>query len=286
MSDHKQRFLFPDCDIRGELVQLESSIARILEPHDYPMAVQGLIGEAVAAVALLTSSLEFRGKLALQAQGHGPVSLLLAECTHDGGIRALARHRGAEACQGSSINELIGDGTMVITIMPEQGKQYQGIVPLQGESLADCLQAYFEQSEQLPTRLWLAAGNNRAAGLLLQRLPNQLAGSDANSQMWQHLETLAATLTLEELLGLGTDTILYRLFHDTPPQLPPASDVSFSCTCSRERTQQALLSLGQQELESLLDEDGEVTLTCDFCLSEQYFDAVDLAAFIHQLKNA
>lgn len=285
MSDHKQRFLFPDCDIRGELVQLETSIARILEPHDYPMAVEGLIGEAVAAVALLTSTLKFRGKLSLQAQGRGPVSLLLAECTHAGEVRAMARHQDAAACQGSSIAELIGDGAMVITIMPEQGRQYQGIVPLVGDRLADCLQAYFEQSEQLPTRLWLAAGNNRAAGLLLQRLPNQLAGSDANTVMWQHLETLASTLTCEELLGLDTNTILFRLFHDTPPQLPAPDAVSFSCTCTRERTRQALLSLGYDELKALLDEDGQVTLTCDFCLVDQHFDAVDLAELTHQLKH-
>ena len=153
MQDHKQRFLFPDSDIRGELVQVESSVRRILEGHNYPLAVQGLIGEAVAAVALLASTLKFKGRLALQAQGKGPVSLLLAECSHDGELRALARHSDGQDWSHGDIQTLIGEGTMVITITPDQGRQYQGIVPLSGDTLAECLQGYFQQSEQLPTSL-------------------------------------------------------------------------------------------------------------------------------------
>ena len=283
MQDHKQRFLFPDSDIRGELVQVESSVTRIIEGHNYPLAVQGLIGEAVAAVALLASTLKFKGRLALQAQGKGPVSLLLAECTNEGELRALARHSDGQDWSHGDIQTLIGDGNMVITIIPEQGRQYQGIVPLAGDSLAQCLEAYFHQSEQLPTRLWLASGNNRAAGLLLQRLPNQLASSDANTQMWEHLEALAGTLKMEELLDLPAETVLRRLFHETPPRLPEAQPLRFGCTCSRERTENALLSLGADELKTLLDEDGEATLTCDFCLSQQHFDAVDLAELIRRL---
>ena len=282
MQDHKQRFLFPDSDIRGELVQVESSVSRILEGHSYPLAVQGLIGEAVAAVALLASTLKFKGRLALQAQGKGPVSLLLAEYTHDGELRALARHSDGQDWNHGDIQTLIGEGTMVITITPEQGRQYQGIVPLSGDTLAECLQGYFQQSEQLPTRLWLASGNNRAAGLLLQRLPNQLATTDGNTQMWQHLEALASTLQMEELLNLDDQTILHRLFHDTPPQLPEAQPLQFGCTCSRDRNRNALISLGNQELQQLLDEDGEVTLTCDFCRNQEHFDAVDLAEMIRE----
>lgn len=285
MQDHKQRFLFPDSDIRGELVQVESSVRRILEGHNYPLAVQGLIGEAVAAVALLASTLKFKGRLALQAQGKGPVSLLLAECSHDGDLRALARHSDGQDWSHGDIQTLIGEGTMVITITPDQGRQYQGIVPLSGDTLAECLQGYFQQSEQLPTRLWLASGNNRAAGLLLQRLPNQLATTDGNNQMWEHLDALASTLQMEELLNLDDQTILHRLFHDTPPQLPEAQALQFGCTCSRDRNRNALISLGNQELQQLLDEDGEVTLTCDFCRHQEHFDAVDLAEMIKAIDS-
>jgi molecular chaperone Hsp33 len=281
-ADFKQRFLFPETDIRGELVRLDESLEAILGTHDYPLAVQGLVGEAVAAVALLAGTLKFSGRLSLQAQGRGPVSLLLAECTHDGQLRALARHDG-ELDTAANIGALIGDGTMVITITPDQGRQYQGIVPLEGDTLAQCLEGYFQQSEQLPTRLWLASGNGRAAGLMLQRLPDQVASGDENRNQWEHLEALAGTLKMEELLDLPAETVLRRLFHETPPRLPEAQPVRFGCTCSRERTENALLSLGADELKTLLDEDGEATLTCDFCLSQQHFDAVDLAELIRRL---
>lgn len=284
MEDHKQRFLFPDSDIRGELARVETSLSHILQGHRYPMAVQGLLSEAVAAVALLASTLKFQGRLAIQAQGEGPVSMLLAECSHRGELRALARHAEEQDWSQSDIQALLGNGTMVITITPEQGRQYQGIVPLSGATLAECLEGYFQQSEQLPTRLWLAAGNNRASGLLIQRLPDQLADPDTNKQMWQHLETVASTLKMEELLDLDDTTILRRLFHETPPQLPPPSALAFNCTCSRERTRQALLSLGLEEVRQLLAEDGEATLTCDFCRQDQYFDAVDLREVIKALS--
>lgn len=281
-ADFKQRFLFPETDIRGELVRLDESLEAILGTHDYPLAVQGLVGEAVAAVALLAGTLKFSGRLSLQAQGRGPVSLLLAECTHDGQLRALARHDG-ELDTAANIGALIGDGTMVITITPDQGRQYQGIVPLEGDTLAQCLEGYFQQSEQLPTRLWLASGNGRAAGLMLQRLPDQVASGAENRNQWEHLEALAGTLKMEELLDLPAETVLRRLFHETPPRLPEAQPLRFGCTCSRERTENALLSLGADELKTLLDEDGEATLTCDFCLSQQHFDAVDLAELIRRL---
>ncbi|MAQ34069.1 MAG: Hsp33 family molecular chaperone HslO [Alcanivorax sp.] len=281
-ADFKQRFLFPETDIRGELVRLDESLEAILGTHDYPLAVQGLVGEAVAAVALLAGTLKFSGRLSLQAQGRGPVSLLLAECTHDGQLRALARHDG-ELDTAANIGALIGDGTMVITITPDQGRQYQGIVPLEGDTLAQCLEGYFQQSEQLPTRLWLASGNGRAAGLMLQRLPDQVASGDENRNQWEHLEALAGTLKMEELLDLPAETVLRRLFHEPPPRLPEAQPLRFGCTCSRERTENALLSLGADELKTLLDEDGEATLTCDFCLSQQHFDAVDLAELIRRL---
>lgn len=285
-SDFKQRFLFPGSDIRGELVRVEHSLGPILgAPHDYPLAVQGLVGEAVAAVALLAGTLKFNGRLSLQAQGKGPVSLLLAECNHEGELRAVARHDEAARFDSTELGALIGDGTLVITITPTQGRQYQGIVPLVDNNLATCLEGYFRQSEQLPTRLWLAAGNGRAAGLMLQRLPNQVAAQADNAAHWQHLETLAATLKMEELLDLDAETVLHRLFHETPPQLPAAQPLRFGCTCSRDRTRSALIALGAGELQRLLDEDGEATLTCRFCGNHEHFDNVDLAELLREVQG-
>jgi molecular chaperone Hsp33 len=283
--DQRQRFLFPDSDIRGEIVRLESSLAPVIGAREYPMIVQGLLAESMAAVVLMTGTLKFEGRLSLQAQGKGPVSLLLAEATHDGGIRGLARFSDAVPTgEQPHLHELIGDtGIMAITIRPERGSQYQGVVPLEGATLAACLEEYFRQSEQLPTRLWLAGGNGRAAGLLLQRLPDRAAGTEQNAITWQHVQALADTLTMEELLDLPEETVLHRLFHESPPEVSAARPVRFQCTCSRDKVSNTLLSLGRTELQAILDEQGSVTVSCDFCSKDEHFDRVDLDQLIHRL---
>ncbi|MCC1495829.1 Hsp33 family molecular chaperone HslO [Alcanivorax sp. 1008] len=284
-QDQRQRFLFPDSDIRGEIVRLEASVAPVLSARDYPMVVQGLLAESLAAVVLMTGTLKFEGRLSLQAQGNGAVSLLLAEATHDGGIRGLARFSDTTAStEQPHLHELIGDnGVMAITIRPERGSQYQGVVPLEGSSLAACLEDYFRQSEQLPTRLWLAGGNGRAAGLLLQRLPDRIADHEYNAAIWQHVVTLADTLSMEELLDLPAETVLHRLFHETPPQVTAPTPLHFQCTCSRDKVTDTLLSLGCTELQAILHEQGSATISCDFCSRDEHFDRVDLGQLIHQL---
>ena len=279
-TDLRQRFVFPDSDIRGEILRLESSLAPVLQARDYPMQVAGLLGETLAASALLTGTLKFEGKLSIQAQGSGPVPLLLAEATDLGTLRGLARWRKDELGEQQSLPDLLGQGTLAITIMPARGRQYQGLVPLEADSLAGCLEGYFRQSEQLPTRIWLACGNGRAAGLMLQALPAQTASEEHNRGTWETVTALADTLTLEELLDLPVDTVLYRLFHETPPQLPPAQPLQFACSCSREKVRNALISLGSDELQSILDEQGEARVSCDFCGSEEVFDAVDLGQMV------
>lgn len=286
-NDFRQRFLFPESDLRGEIVHLESSLAPVLSARDYPLTVRGLVAETLAASALLSSTLKFQGRLSLQAQGSGPITLLMGECDHQGQLRGLAQWRDLpEAAEQPALDELLGRGRMAITIMPDQGRQYQGLVPLERATLAGCIEDYFARSEQLPTRLWLAAGNNRAAGLLLQRLPDRVAGAAQNADMWQHLTTLADSLTLEELLDLGAETVLRRLFHETPPELAPPAPLRFACTCSRERIRTTLLSLGLAELRDILDTQGETDITCQFCGASEHFDAVDLAALIRELEGA
>ncbi len=282
-TDIRQRFLFPDSDIRGEIVRLQASVTQALAGHDYPMVIEGLLGEALSAVSLLAGTLKFEGRLSLQAQGQGALTLLLAESTHDSEVRALARADIPAESAETKLPALLGDGVMAITIRPEAGAQYQGLVPMERTDLAGCLEDYFAQSEQLPTRLWLAAGNGHAAGLLLQRLPNRVASAAHNAETWQHLTTLADTLGLEELLDLPADTVLHRLFHETPPQLSAPSPIRFGCTCSREKVARTLLSLGAGELQAILAEQGEARVSCDFCSSEEVFDAVDLTALLHEL---
>jgi len=287
-ADCKQRFLFPDSDIRGEILRLEGALAPVLSARDYPLSVQGLLSEAMAAAVLMASTLKFEGRLALQAQGNGPVNLLLAEAGHDGSVRGLARWEDGVRFEGEQpdLPTLLGDGgVMAITIRPRQGQQYQGVVPLDAGSLATCLEHYFTQSEQLDTRLWLAAGNGRAAGLLLQRLPERVASREHNDQVWQTIQALADTLTMEELLDLPATTVLHRLFHEEPPQLPPAQPLHFACSCSRDKVRHTLLSLGASELQAILDDLGEAAISCDFCGHSEVFDAVDLAQLVHEAQQ-
>lgn len=285
-TDSRYRFLFPETDIRGETLRLEASLAPAIQGRHYPDGVATLLGEAMAACALLSGTLKFEGRMSLQAQGHGPVSLLLAESSHDGALRGLARWKGAlSGLMQPSMTTLLTGGTLAITIRPDQGQQYQGVVPLSGESLAACLEIYFEQSEQLPTRLWLAAGNGRAAGFMLQRLPDQVAQADDNALHWETLTTLAATLTTEELLGLPASELLHRLFHQTPPVLTKPAPLRFACTCSRQRVAGTLMALGAAELESMLEDLGKAEVVCDFCGQAEVFDKVDLGLLIHQIRG-
>lgn len=280
-TDIRQRFLFPNSDIRGEIVRLDSSLRPILSARDYPMAAEGVLAEAMAAVTLLSGSLKFNGRLSLQAQSQGSLQLLLAECNHNNEIRGVLQLSDDEDIPNSAaLSDLLPKGIMAITIKPEQGRDYQGMVPMEKNSLAGCLEDYFQQSEQLPTRIWLAAGNGQAAGIMLQALPQQVADKEANDDTWETVVALAETLTMDELLGLPVETVLHRLFHEQPPQLPAAQQVNFGCTCSRERVERALLSLGEDELQDILDEQNKAEIQCDFCGATEHFDAVDLTELI------
>ncbi len=275
-ADESQRFLFEEADIRGESVRLGAAYREILALHQYAPGVSRLLGEFLAASVLLANNLKFEGRLILQARSAGQVPLLMAECDHTLGVRGIAR--GAQEATADDNIQLLADGQLAITIDPEQGQRYQGIVPLEGASLAASIDAYFEQSEQLGTRLWLAADGDRAGGLLLQQLPAQVektAGSRA--QQWQHACTLAATVAEDELLALDTRDLLGRLYHEDPLRLFEPSPVRFACTCSRERTLGALATLNPAEIEDILGEMGAVTMDCEFCQARYVFGREDLA---------
>ncbi|KAF1052300.1 MAG: 33 kDa chaperonin [Stenotrophomonas maltophilia] len=277
--DHTQRFLFDNTDVRGEMVTLERSYAEVLAKHPYPQPVGQLLGEMLAAAALLCGSLKFDGLLILQARSSGAVPLLMVECSSDREVRGLARYDEESINEGACLPELMPDGVLTLTVDPKNGQRYQGIVPLDGASLADCLSSYFATSEQLPTRFWLNADNRHARGLLLQQLPaDRLKDADARAESWQHVTTLADTLTAEELLGLDNATVLHRLFHEEDVRLFDAQPVQFRCSCSRERSANALVSLGQDDAQRLLGEmGGEITIDCQFCNQRYRFDGSDIA---------
>lgn len=281
-NDLLHRFMFDDCDIRGEIVTLGESYREVLNNNPHPASVQKLLGEFMAAASLLSSTLKFDGMIILQARGDGPISTIMAECSHHKSLRGIARLNDGieltdEQAQTASMQTLLGNGVLAITIEPKRGERYQGIVPMDSQNLAGCLEHYFQQSEQLDTRLWFAADGQFASGLLLQALPRQLKTSpEDNEKHWETLATLADTLTGEELLELDHASLLYRLFHEENVRLFEPSPLRFSCSCSRERTGNALISIGRDEVEKLLVENGSIDVDCQFCNQHYHFEAADI----------
>ena len=285
MSDRLLKFLFKAAPVRGGLVRIDDAWRQMVTLHDYPPVVTRVLGEMVAAGALLATSIKFNGALVMQVHGDGPVKLLVVECLPDLAIRATAKLGAGEIAEGATLRELVnrsGRGRFAITLDPRDpmpGQQpYQGIVPLEGDSMADALQTYLRQSEQLDSRLWLAADEHVSAGLLLQSLPGdggKAATVDADA--WGRAVTLAQTITSDELLRLAPEDVLRRLFWQEPLEHYPPMSPHFACTCSRERIGRMLVSLGHDEVESIIEELGTVTVTCDFCNREYTFDAVDTA---------
>jgi molecular chaperone Hsp33 len=284
-NDLLRRFLFERWPVRGQFVRLDSAWRAVIEHHDYPPVAVRTLGEAMAATVLVAGTLKFKGRLLLQCQGPGPMHLLVAECTDRHAIRGLARYRG-ELPPDDSLAGLTGGGRLAVTIdNPQHTSRYQGIVPLDHPRLAACLEHYFGQSDQLPTRLVLAANAERAAGLLLQRVASGASASrvedpravEEAEDAWRRIGLLAETLTPEELLRQPLEVILHRLFHEDDLRLFEGSPVFFQCVCSRERVNGILRSLGEDEIRDILAERGEVEVRCEFCNRAYRFDAVDAA---------
>lgn len=278
--DQIQRVLFEKLDIRGVLVGLEEPYRQVLERHDYPPVVQRVLGEMLAAVSLLSSTLKFEGRLVLQAAGEGALTMLMAECNHQHDLRAIARFEG-EVPDELPFSQLLTNGRLAITIEPENGRRYQGVVPLEGDSLARCLEDYFTQSEQLPTQVHLAADGERAAGFLLQVMPAAGTGEED----WSHIRQLGATLSDEELLKLDNDKLLYRLFHEEQCRLYDPEKMRFHCDCSRERSGNALQFLTREELLAIVEEEGEVGVSCQFCNQHYGFDETDIRTMFSDSAN-
>jgi molecular chaperone Hsp33 len=284
--DSLHRFLFEQYPIRGHLVHLDAAWHALIEHRDYPAAIRDTLGEAVAASLLLAATIKFEGVLSLQMQGDGPVHLMLVQCTSGLGVRGLARYR-EDASGALRIGDMIGAGNLTVTLETDEGAQrYQGIVPIAGDRLAESLQVYFENSEQLPTRLWLHADAQGASGMLLQKLPGADSSPSADAaaieDAWRRVQLIASTLTGEELRTLADEEILHRLFNEDDVRLFEASPVYFRCRCSRERVASMLQGLGEAETRSVLKERGDVEVRCDFCNRAYVFDAVD----VEKLFNA
>jgi molecular chaperone Hsp33 len=267
--DRLHRFVFEQFGVRGELLQMDASFRAILERHAYPGPVQRPLGEALAAALLLTATLKFEGSLILQAQGDGPIRTLVAQATNNRTVRGLARWEG-DVPHGDLASQF-GPGRLVLTLDPSRGERYQGILPLEGGGLGEAIETYFGHSEQLPTRLWLAVGGGRAAGLMLQRIP----GDSPDDDGWNRTTMLADTVEEPELLELPARDLLYRLFHEEDVRLFEPEPVAFRCDCSRGRIAETLRAIGRDEVDDIIHEQGSVDVTCEFCNRDYSFDAID-----------
>lgn len=282
ISDSLFRFVVEGCNVRGQLVYLDESWRELASRHDYPPVVRRLLGEAVSAAALLSATIKFDGALSIQASGDGDLRLLVAEATAKGTLRGLARWKGE--LRGHLLPELLGNGRLAITIDPGAGRdRYQGIVALDGDDLTQSLRNYFSQSEQLPTRLWLAVDEQRVAGLLLQRIPEPhgqnswLHLADTSGDAWRQTVEHADAIDSSELLALDVPALLARINGDRPVRLYRGDNWRFLCSCSREKVTEVLRALGHDDLNSLIEERGHVSVNCEFCNAEFSFDAVDVA---------
>ncbi len=286
MPDTLQKFMFDHSQVRGELVEISDTWQQVQARRDYPAAVKTMLGEMLAAAALLSANLKFNGAIIMQIHGDGPVQLLVVECDASLKLRAMAKLRdGAVVTDDASLQQLVnlhGEGRFAITLDPNDkmpGQQaYQGIVALDGESVAAVIENYMMRSEQLDTRLWLAANDKVARGLLLQKLPGEggtpmQAGGD--NDIWDRSVMLASTLGHEELLSTDIMTLLQRLYWEETVRVFEPRHPVFQCSCSRERVGNMLKMLGREEVDSALDELGQLAVSCEFCGQDYGFDKVD-----------
>ncbi|AUJ83883.1 MULTISPECIES: Hsp33 family molecular chaperone HslO [Enterobacter] len=278
MAQHDQlhRYLFEQFAVRGELVTVSETWKQILENHNYPLPVKNLLGELLVATSLLTATLKFAGDITVQLQGDGPMTLAVINGNNQQQMRGVARVQG-DVPENADLKTLVGNGYLVITISPEEGERYQGVVGLEGDTLAACLEDYFMRSEQLPTRLFIRTGEvdgqPAAGGMLLQVLPAQ----DAQTNDFEHLATLTETIKAEELFTLSATDVLWRLYHEEEVTVYDPQAVEFKCTCSRERCAGALKTLPDEEIDSIMAEDGEIDMHCDYCGTHYVFNSMDIA---------
>lgn len=284
LDDVLHRFLLERAGVRGALVRLGPAWREVASRADYPPPLRTLLGEALAASALLTGNIKLDGALSIELKSQDALRLLFAECNDQGRLRGLARWN--EPLPSPLQLQTLTEAVMAITIgNVERGQRYQGLVDLQHPSLSAALENYFVQSEQLPASLTLLADGEHAVGLMLQKMPDE-GGHDATSDedAWNRVVHLTATLAPDELMRGSPEELLYRLYHEESVRLFEPQPLAFGCSCSRERVTAMLHSLGREEVEAALQaRHDEIEVICEFCARRYHFDRVDAE---HLLRDA
>jgi molecular chaperone Hsp33 len=294
MSDQLKKFLSEDRSVRIESVHIHQAWQTAQAHHSYPPAVAALLGELVAASTLLAATLKFDGSLLLQLQGDGAIALMVVECRADMSVRATVKLRDRPLPIQRDLQALLNPGgtaKFIVVLDPPKntlGRQaYQGIVPLEGDSIAEALEQYMLRSEQLDTRIWLAANTDCCTGLLLQRLPlqggNQQAEVLSAEETWVRTQRLAETLSSKEMLEVAQDDLLHRLFWEELLLMFEAKPVTWKCSCTRERVADMLKMLGRAEVQDILETQGKIEVACEFCGQPYLFDGVDSALLFQPL---
>ena len=275
-GDLHQRFLFEHLAVRGELVHLNQSWQEILKRHEYPENIRKILGEMAAAALLLSATLKFKGSLIMQIQGTGPLTIAVIEATSERTLRGLAQWEGD--ITSMDLLEMTGKGTLVITIDPDIGERYQGIVDLGVGDIGQALENYMLRSQQLETRLWLFADATSASGMLLQKMPDDFMNNALieDDDAWSRLTYLADTVKTEELSQLPFEELIRRLFHEEDVRVFEKDPVSFRCSCTRGRVSDMLRMLGYEEVQSILASETTVGVNCQFCNHYYEFDKVDV----------
>jgi molecular chaperone Hsp33 len=276
VDDVLHRFLLERAGVRGALVRLGPAWREVAGRADYPPAVRAILGEALAASALLTGNIKLDGALSIELKSSGALRLLFAECSDHGRLRGLARWN--EPLPEPLELKALPEASMAITIgNVERGQRYQGLVDLQHAGVAEALENYFIQSEQLPARILLAANDECAVGLMLQKMPDEGGHHAArDDDAWNRVVHLTSTLGMEELLSIAPEQLLYRLYHEESVRLFEPRPLSFGCSCSRERVTAMLRSLGRGEVEAALAAHGDqIEVVCEFCAQRYHFDRID-----------
>lgn len=287
MTDIRQRFYIHDCPVRGEAVHLQESLQTILKQRDYPQAIQVLLGEMLIASALLASTLKIEGCLSLQIQAQGSLKWATAECNHLGQVRALADFEADDnfltGTDSSTVLSNLVKGVLFINIEPKVGSRYQGIVPLEHATLAECLVQYYDLSAQIPTRINISSTTEQAGGLLIQLLPRTEEEKETIDQdLWPRLKLLTDTIKPEELTELPSQEVLYRLYNEEDVRLPEQEPLQFGCTCSRERCADALLQIGVDAVKETLLEQNPIKMDCQFCSTSYRFTAEEALGLFGQ----
>lgn len=288
MSDTLQKFMFDNSLVRGELVDISDAWRQVQLLRAYPPAVSTMLGEMMAAAALLSANLKFNGTIIMQIHGDGPVKLMVVECDAALKLRATAKlAESAQITEGATLQQLVnlhGQGRFAITLDPADkvpGQQpYQGMVALDGDSISTVIENYMMRSEQLDTRLWLAADLQVSRGLLLQKLPDtggNVSAATADADAWNRVVTLASTLSNDEMLSTDIMTLMQRLYWEETIRVFEPLHPAFRCNCSRERVGNMLKMLGQDEVNDALNDLGKLEINCDFCGRHYGFDKVDCA---------